>query len=814
MSDEGDVELGLDALEIERLARLLEWRDTFTIVPLVVSSPYAAEAAAEELRGREPDALRVELPPDKPDDWIDAFESALTDRRDGRPLTLVVCPALEDERSRMAWGRLLAAVNLHRDDLRELHPGPMLWLMLPWMEAVAAVEAPDLWSVVEGRFELMPGGALRMRLQRTVRQAATSPTVLELHFTELHGSPWRARMTIRWGERAEDRIIDEPQIGSPLPEPHDFPARAAIGTALWRLIKGEIAEAWLDAVGAAGRGDVVLTVATPADEAVFHVPWELLHVEGEPLGWYEVVFVRRVSSSIARAPRQPGTGVRVLYVSPHLTGPSPSFGVELLLTLSAATDLDVEYLRPASAEALHEALVSATSRGQPHDIVHFDASVTASAALVLEDARGVPALFDAPELSDWLRVSRVRLVVLAIDEHHAGSDRLAIEMVRRAGVSVRVEVTDPVVLYAGLRHGHTQRDLLRLASGQEDTRLYQDDDVRLRPLRDRARPLVPRLMGFPDRLGAAFIDREAETTALERALRRHPVVYLHGAPGTGKTALATEAAHWWVRTGLFREAEYVSLRGGAGEGPALVPGHDRLLVYDDCDAEAQAERIAGACAGTTGCRALIVGRRPLGRDPAVVLGGLAPEAADRMLAPGGAALEPDARAALARRLDGNPLALQLVARQLSRRNAADVLADLDDVLASARQPHTTRHDRSLRDSLQAVVEQLTPAARATLPALRLLEGGAPARIASEVVGLDETNWSSVLLELRAHGLARLDGKVLRVHPGVHAVADWPPREVATRFIAAVDAFSSACEDDAARAAVAPVLARARRLAER
>jgi predicted ATPase len=38
---------------------------------------------------------------------------------------------------------------------------------------------------------------------------------------------------------------------------------------------------------------------------------------------------------------------------------------------------------------------------------------------------------------------------------------------------------------------------------------------------------------------------------LERQFRRHRAILLHAMGGMGKTTLATEAAHWWTRTGLF-----------------------------------------------------------------------------------------------------------------------------------------------------------------------------------------------------------------------------------------------------------------------
>jgi hypothetical protein len=40
---------------------------------------------------------------------------------------------------------------------------------------------------------------------------------------------------------------------------------------------------------------------------------------------------------------------------------------------------------------------------------------------------------------------------------------------------------------------------------------------------------------------------------LERQFRTYRGIVLHAMGGMGKTALATEAAHWWTRSGLFRD---------------------------------------------------------------------------------------------------------------------------------------------------------------------------------------------------------------------------------------------------------------------
>jgi len=71
-------------------------------------------------------------------------------------------------------------------------------------------------------------------------------------------------------------------------------------------------------------------------------------------------------------------------------------------------------------------------------------------------------------------------------------------------------------------------------------------------------------VGFPTPPQHGFHGRARELLNLERAFADHHIVVLHGYGGQGKTALATHAAQWFTRTGLFERAMFLSFESGAG----------------------------------------------------------------------------------------------------------------------------------------------------------------------------------------------------------------------------------------------------------
>ncbi|MBI3270571.1 MAG: tetratricopeptide repeat protein [Planctomycetes bacterium] len=80
------------------------------------------------------------------------------------------------------------------------------------------------------------------------------------------------------------------------------------------------------------------------------------------------------------------------------------------------------------------------------------------------------------------------------------------------------------------------------------------DDGKTAPPRSAGRSVAARgdeAGAFPRPPVYGFHGRAHELYDLEGHFRRHRAIMVHAMGGMGKTSLATEAAHWWTRTGLF-----------------------------------------------------------------------------------------------------------------------------------------------------------------------------------------------------------------------------------------------------------------------
>ncbi|MEV7523923.1 AfsR/SARP family transcriptional regulator [Streptomyces sp. NPDC091371] len=177
-----------------------------------------------------------------------------------------------------------------------------------------------------------------------------------------------------------------------------------------------------------------------------------------------------------------------------------------------------------------------------------------------------------------------------------------------------------------------------------------------------------------------FTGRAAELAELERLLRGAAgpgagggPIAVTGMPGTGKTALAVQAAHR-AADAFPGGVSFLDLRGGEGIPPSAARTPGALLVVDGVTSEAQVRPLLAP--GHTVL--LTAGRLPAGLPGlrAVVLGPWRPEEAGRLaglfgghdaVRGGGGRAEPEVAAAIAELCGRLPLAVRAAAARLAAR---------------------------------------------------------------------------------------------------------------------------------------------------
>ncbi|TLF77678.1 ATP-binding protein [Nocardia cyriacigeorgica] len=292
----------------------------------------------------------------------------------------------------------------------------------------------------------------------------------------------------------------------------------------------------------------------------------------------------------------------------------------------------------------------------------------------------------------------------------------------------------------------------------------------------------------------SFIGRDGDVAAAKRLLGGTRLLTLTGVGGVGKTRLSRRVGAvvqrafpdgvWLVELAHVSDPDLVAptvarelgLRDDTSAQPgALIDylaGRDLLLILDNC------EHVIGACAmlahritaATTGLRILATSREPLGVPgeqimPVAPLSVPDPESGDldgpaaRLLVARAQAADPGFRpsaanavslAAICRRLDGIPLALELAALRLRMFTPDQVLAHLDDAMALLTTgPRTAPHrQQTLASAIrwsydlctsdeQRLWEQLSVfAGGVTLDAVEAVcEVGAPERLLTALTGL-------------------------------------------------------------------------------
>ena len=351
------------------------------------------------------------------------------------------------------------------------------------------------------------------------------------------------------------------------------------------------------------------------------------------------------------------------------------------------------------------------------------------------------------------------------------------ELAAAAKVSVRA-ISD-------LERGFTRRpqagtvrrlaDTLGLSAGE---RAEFEQASRQAPPAQRARLEPAAAAGLPAPL-ASIVGRDADVAAIGRLLRGTArLVTITGPGGVGKTRLAVEAG-WriggrfdrvsWVDLSPLRTADEVPATIGAVVGPTGQPGSVRsltsrigsaswLLILDSAEQVADAApALADLLAGCPRLALLVTSRVALclrgehlwplaplavpptdsgeedrlAATPAVAL--LVERA--RAVRPGFAldAGNASAVAALCRRLDGLPLAIELAAARLRTREPRDLAALLGERLAGLHSDAADLPDRhrSLPATVAWSTDQLAPVERLVLGTVALFPGGArPAALRS------------------------------------------------------------------------------------
>jgi len=354
---------------------------------------------------------------------------------------------------------------------------------------------------------------------------------------------------------------------------------------------------------------------------------------------------------------------------------------------------------------------------------------------------------------------------------------------------------------AGLSYRDLGRHQLRDMSGPERIQQLVGPDLALEfsPLRTQS----PRVQtNLPAPL-TRFVGRTREVGEICGLLRRERLVTLTGPGGTGKTRLAIETARtlfpeyvdgvWFVALDVVREAALVVPTIAATLAVPEQPGRSisavlaerlaekhSLLILDNFEqVVAAAPEIGTLLEAAPGVSVLASSREPLaivgeaiypvpplavpaepGRPTAEQLKGL--EAVD-LFVERARSVRPDFRltdanapaiAAICRRLDGLPLAIELAAARANLLAAEQILARLDSrltLLASSRRDLPDRQ-RTLRGAIDWSHELLSEVERVVFRRFSVFSGGADVEALGPVLdpdgelGVDLLDLASALVD--------------------------------------------------------------------
>jgi tetratricopeptide (TPR) repeat protein len=642
-----------------------------------------------------------------------------------------------------------------------------------------------------------------------------------------------------------------------------------------------------------------LTIATQ-DPELLRLPWELLADDAGSLA-QRLSVRRQLETPEKSTPRPALLPLRILYIvsRPADVGfIDPRFTAKALLDAldPLGGSVRVDFCRPPTLARMEEMLRDGQQAGEPYDLVHFDGHGTfrpdsQMGLLCFEEpddgsGESTADFILANQVGKLLAKHAIPLVILeacrSATVGKANVFRSVAPRLIQAGVgsvlamshAVHVEATRLLLdrfyreLVRGATTGQAVAEARKALIDTPARWIESGPDGRTVQLRDWFLPhlyqregddaLVPssanadaesvghRFRGpatrdepgsFPSPPQYGFRGRARELHELERQLRFSRGTVLHAMGGMGKTALATEAAYWWTRSGLFRDgACFLSFEQFASVDRAVqvlgtylaglkfdqLPAVEQrrraielfrekevLMVWDNYESvlpqfndgaaahgspytDDERRRLAALFRDLTtspgkGC--LLVTCRPgdtglpgaqryelqgLARPDSLWLLARILECNDLKLSD--PRLSRDKLDPLLRDLADHPLSLELVGPHLRTLTPDEIRADFGKLLVKFQQEAPEERNQSLLASLEFSRRHLSPGAREALPWLGLFSSGVFENVLLAVSRLARETWEPIRRELQGTALLRVEGNLepfLRFHPTLASAAADP-----------------------------------------